>query len=398
MKEIEESLKKDVLADHQYVVDLRRYFHSHPELSKHEYKTAERIEKELHKIGLETKRVSETGVYTEIKGNLKGDKVILLRADIDALPIQEARDTPYKSQKDGVMHACGHDAHAASLIGAARVLVKNKDKFGGKIILNFQQGEEIGYGARQFIDQGYVDEAQRTFGLHMKPDYKVGEICLTPGPNNASVDYFKITVHGLSSHVSKPEAGVDALYIASQIVIGIQALITRRNNPMDSILIGIGKMSAGTSYNIVAGEAELEGTLRAYSSEIRQKTIDQIKDLAEKTAAIYGGTISFIRKDFTSPLINDKESTEETQKVAFRLFGKENVITDRKPECTGDDMAEYIIKRPGCYAFVGSRNDNRPETAVSLHNDHFDIDEDAMITSVLIHCAYAIEFLNGEID
>lgn len=244
MTELEKKIYDDVIADHQHVVNLRRYFHMNPETAKEEFGTAKRIEEELDKLGIEHKRVGETGVYAEIKGNLAGDKTIVLRADIDALDVEEAHECPYKSTIPGKMHACGHDAHAAALVGAARILAANKDKFGGTVRLTFQQGEEIGYGARLFVDGGYLDGADRTFGIHVSSAYDVGKVVASVGPNNASVDWFRISVHGKSAHVSTPHLGVDALYIASQIVVAIQALITRRTNPLESILIGIGKLDA----------------------------------------------------------------------------------------------------------------------------------------------------------
>ncbi len=397
MNELEKVICNDVMADHQYVVDLRRYFHMNPETAKEEFGTAKRIEEELDKLGIEHKRVGETGVYAEIKGNLAGDKTIVLRADIDALDVEEAHECPYKSTIPGKMHACGHDAHAAALVGAARILAANKDKFGGTVRLTFQQGEEIGYGARLFVDGGYLDGADRTFGIHVSSAYDVGKVVASVGPNNASVDWFRISVHGKSAHVSTPHLGVDALYIASQIVVAIQALITRRTNPLESILIGIGKLDAGTAYNVVAEEAAMEGTIRVFSPELRKATKERIELVASSIAAMYGGTVSIEWKDFTSPLINDEESTLEVRKVLTSVFGKESVVESRTPSLGGDDFAEYILKVPGCYAFVGSRNPEVPETGVAHHNSHFDVDDGALSVMVNLMSNYAIEFLNGEV-
>lgn len=397
MYSLEQDIKKQAQEDHDYVVLLRRHFHSFPELSKYEFKTAEKIEDELHKLGLETKRVGETGVYAEIKGDKQGDKTIILRADIDALPVTEEHECEYKSQNVGVMHACGHDAHAASLLGAARLLVKNKDKFGGTIKLNFQQAEEVGYGARVFIDEGYV-KGDRSFGIHMASNVLAGCLVAMSGPNNASVDWFKINVHGLGAHVSTPNLGVDAAYIASQIVVSLQALITRRTSPMDNVLIGVGKIDAGTAYNVVAQEASLEGTIRVLTPELRKQTKEQLEVLAKSIATSYGGSVDFEWKDFTSPLINDENSTLEVQKVAKRIFGDDKVITQRQPALGGDDFAEYILKVPGCYAYVGSGNPNKPETQVAHHNSHFDIDEEALFVSTTLYVIYAIDYLNSTID
>lgn len=397
MNDLEKSLYEQAKDDHAYVVSLRRYFHAHPELSKYEYKTAERIEEELHQLGLETKRVGETGVYAEFKGEKEGNKTIVLRADIDALPITEEHICEYTSRNPGVMHACGHDAHAAGLIGAARLLVKNKDKFGGTVRLTFQQAEEIGYGARIFIDEGFVNGADRTFGIHMASNVRAGSLVAMPGPNNASVDWFKINVHGLGAHVSTPNLGVDAAYIASQIVVSLQALITRRTSPMDNVLIGIGKIDAGTAYNVVAQEASLEGTIRVLTPELRKQTKQQLEDLADAIANSFGGTVDFEWKDFTSPLINDEQSTKEVQAVAKRVFGDDKVITQREPALGGDDFAEYILCVPGCYAYVGSGNPDREETTVAHHNSHFDIDEEALLVSTTLYATYALDYLNDDL-
>jgi len=397
MNKEEEKIYADVLADHDYVVKLRRYFHTYPELSAQEEKTAQKIEAELDALGLKHHRIAKTGVYTEIQGNKEGNKTIVLRADIDALPLTEKHECAYKSTIEGRMHACGHDAHTAALLGAARVLVKNRDLFGGKVILTFQPGEEIGYGARIIINEGAIDGADRTFGIHMASNVPVGSVVVMPGPNNASVDQFKITVHGKSAHISTPELGVDAAYVASMIVTGVQALVTKRTNPMDNVLIGIGRVAAGTTYNIIAGEAEIEGTVRVFSPEIRDQIQRELKQLAEKTAEAYGASITYWNRDNTSPLINDPVASAEAQKTASALFGKEHVITSRTASLGGDDFAEYILKVPGVYAYVGSANPEIPETTLAHHDNQFDIDEDALSVGCAIYAAYAVDFLNGNV-
>ncbi len=400
MSKLEEDLIEEINKDHEYVVSLRRYFHSHPELSKKEYNTASYIEQELDKLGVLHTRVGETGVIGEIKGSLKGDKTILLRADIDALPIDEVSDKEYKSIYKNVHHACGHDAHTASLIGAIRIFSKNKDKFSGTIKFHFQPGEEVGFGARDFINKGVLKKgiADRSFGLHLASNLEVGKIAVVSGANNAAVDWFRINVHGKGCHVSTPEKGVDSAYVAAQILIGLQSLVTRKQNPMQNVLIGVGKLNAGVAYNVVAEEASIEGTIRTLDETVRANVKCDLEKLATLTAQIYGATVDFEWNDNTSALINDEKSSIEVQKVAKRLFGEDNLITKREASLGGDDFAEYIKLIPGCYAYVGSRNEKRSETCVAHHDCHFDIDEDCLFTSVKILTLYAIEYLNNELD
>lgn len=400
MTETQQFLYNEVLRDHEYIVNLRRWFHRHPELAKEEFETQKSIEQELDKLGLAHKRIAGTGVYAEIEGTAPADgekRCIVLRADIDALPITQENAPDYKSLNEGRMHACGHDGHNASLIGAARVLSRNRDRFSGKIIFTWQPGEEIGYGARPIVDSGAIDEAGRSFGVHVASNVPVGSVVLMPGPNNASVDWFRIRVHGLGAHVSTPEQGVDAAYIASQIVVAAQALVTRRTSPMDNVLIGIGKISAGTAYNVVAQEAELEGTIRTMTPELRKATKARLEALAKQTAELYGGTAEVEWADFTSPLINDATAAAEAQKTAAALFGAEHVITSRLPSLGGDDFAEYILRVPGVYAYIGSANPAKPDTCVAQHNSHFDIDEDALTVAAALYTCYAADYLNGAV-
>ncbi|MGN1163393.1 MAG: M20 family metallopeptidase, partial [Candidatus Ornithospirochaeta sp.] len=385
------TIRNEIDAERDYVVSLRRFFHENPELPRKEFGTAKRIEEELSSFGLETTRVGETGVYAVLEGNGEG-KTIILRADIDALPVEETNSCPYRSRTKGVMHACGHDAHTAALLLAAKILSRHRNLFPGRVKFCFQQAEEIGYGARVFIDNGFV-EGDRTFGIHLASNIPVGKVGVTKGPNNASVDYFKITVSGRGAHVSTPEKGVDALYIASQIVVGAQGLVTRRTNPTDSVIIGIGRLDAGRAYNVVAKEAVLEGTIRTMYPSIREKVKKELETLALSTASIYGGSASIEYKDFTSPLVNPEGSTKEVEKVALSLFGHDNVITNRPYSLGGDDFAEFINKVEGTYAYVGSGNENNPNTLVAHHDGLFDIDEDCLLVSAELHVLYAMEYL-----
>ncbi|MCR5825195.1 MAG: amidohydrolase, partial [Oscillospiraceae bacterium] len=266
-----ETLKKQALALAPALCALRREFHMYPELGMKERRTAARIEEELDKCGVAHRRVTETGVLATICGEGAGGGAVLLRADIDALPISERGCAPYRSRHEGVMHACGHDAHTACLLGAAKLLADNRARFGGEVRLVFQPAEECGFTPQQFIAAGVLDGVRRVFGLHCAPDLPSDTVGLKPGPNNAGVDRFFLTVHGRSAHVATPQLGVDALYIASHIVVGLQALATRRSDPVEPLVIGVGVLRAGTAYNAVAERAELEGTTRTVTPESRRR-------------------------------------------------------------------------------------------------------------------------------
>ena len=293
------------------------------------------------------------------------------------------------------MQACGHDGHTASLLLAAKILCRHRDKIKGKVKLCFQQAEEIGYGAMVFINSGLVT-GDRPFGVHLASNIPVGKISVTAGPNNASVDSFKITVKGRGAHVFTPEKGIDALYIASQIVVATQALVTRCTNPTDSVIIGIGKLEAGTAYNVVAKDTVMEGTIRTMYPEIREKVKSDLEELVKSMAVIYGVEAEIQYKDFTSPMINPPIPAKEVEKVAVSLFGRDNVITDRPYSLGDDDFAEFILRVPGTYAYVGSGNSERPNTFVAHHDGLFDIDEDCLINSSLIEVAYTLDYLRGE--
>ena len=379
-------IKNEVLKLFPHIVELRRYFHKYPEIAKNEFNTAKKIEEELKNIGLNPVRVGETGVYAEIVCKNPG-KTIVLRADIDALPIDEETDLEYKSTIPNVMHACGHDIHTASLLGATRILYNHKDELNGVIRITFQQAEEIGYGAKVFINGGYLDNADRCFGLHIASNLKCGTIACVNGANNASVDWLKIKVKGKSSHISTPEGGIDALYVLSQIVCAVKGLA---NN--DKLLIGIGKMEAGTAYNIVAEDAYLEGTIRCFDPVLREETKDKIVQISNDIASKYQALVEVIYKDYTSPLINEEEATNEAINTAISLFGSDNVITNRKPSLSGDDFAEYILCVPGTYAYIGTHNDDE-FTKLPHHNSKLIIDENSLIVGTSMYAQYTIDYL-----
>lgn len=382
-------MKQEVEQEREYIIALRRWFHSHPELSLKEYRTAEKIEEELDILGIPHKRVGETGVLAVLCHivNEATAKKIVLRADMDALPITEKSHTNYKSKNPGVMHACGHDAHVASLLGAARILKAEEENLNGTVVFIFQQAEEIGGGAKQFIQTGCLKDADRILGIHMQPGLPTGTVSVKSGECSASVDYFKITVHGKSAHVSTPHLGVDAIYIASQIVVSIQSVIARGLNPLEVGIIGIGTLEAGNSYNIVANEAVLEGTIRAFNEETRAFLNQRVQEIAKSTAELYGASVEIVFKDYTSPLVNDEEAAAEVERLGVELLGRKQVLTNQPRTMLGDDFAEYLKEVKGLFLFVGSAGG--VDTSYPLHHEQFDLDETAILIATEFYVGYA---------
>lgn len=404
---------------HKILVELRRDFHLHPELSMKEYRTATRIEEELDKLGIEHYRSTETGVIGLIRGTGESqpakksgvdeadsntghqnstregkDRVVALRADIDALPILEKDDRAYCSKTEGIMHACGHDVHNASLLGAAIILANNSDKFAGCVKLIFQPGEEIGAGAQTMIKNGEVKGVERIFGLHVAPDLRCGEVGITTGINNASVDHFRIEIEGKATHVSTPHLGTDALYIAAQIVVALQGIVTRTTSPIDPVVIGVGILHTGTSYNIVSGSGVIEGTTRTTSTKTRQEVKEKVERTAKNIAEIYGGNAEVIWTDYTSPLINDEKVSSEVREIIGDILG-ENAAKTRPISLGGDNFAEFILEIPGAYAYLGTSNEAIPNSLRQIHNEGFDIDENALDIGAALYAEYALRWLNA---
>jgi len=381
-----------VQQDRDYIISLRRWFHSHPELSMREYNTAAKIEEELNAVGIATRRVGETGVLGTIRGKRGPGKKIVLRADTDALPIQDEKTVPYASQCPGVMHACGHDAHTAALLGAARALKKLEDSLTGEIALVFQPGEEYGAGAVLFVRDGALEGAERSFGVHMQSNLPVGQVAMNPGAENASVDHFTIRITGKSAHVSTPELGADALYAAAQIVTALQGLVGRLKSPTDPALIGVGVLRSGEGYNIVAREAVIEGTVRCFSEQTRAMLNAKIADTARSIAALYNTTAEVENESFTRALINDAGVYAEAAPVIERVVGKGNLVP-KELSLGGDDMAEIIAAVPGVYAFVGSGSEAVPGSRLAHHTPGFDIDERCLPIAAGLYVESALSWL-----
>lgn len=387
-----EQLKEEVKKSESELIKIRRHLHAHPELSKKEYETATFIENYLNEIGIKTKRVKETGVYGILSCKKETTLSILLRADIDALPIEETTSLSFQSLNENVMHACGHDVHTASLLVALKILANHVDELNANVEFFFQQAEEIGYGARAFIDSGFLNTATTAFGLHIASRMHVGDISFTKGPANASVDYFKIETFGISSHIATPEEGVDALYYLNKIYLKIKEFEASLKEDNNKIIIGIGKMRAGTTYNIVADHASIEGTVRTFDKTLRSKIKNQIYQIASSACADSACKTEITWIDYASPLINEEIPTSYGEKIAIALFGEEHVKNALPPSLSGDDFAEYINHVGGCYAYIGTHNDEDLRTKLPHHNPNLVIDEASLSIACQIYVAYALGY------
>ncbi|MFV0393834.1 MAG: M20 family metallopeptidase [Coprobacillaceae bacterium] len=388
------TIKEYVLKEKEYLITLRRWFHAHPEPSLKEYETCKKIAEELERYNIPYQYISDTAIYAIIKGKKGPGKIVALRSDIDALQMDDLKHEEYASKNPGCCHACGHDAHAATLLTAAKILKEKEEDFSGEIRLFFQPGEEIGAGARIFVNKGLMENVERIFGAHVSSAIDSGKISLTPGPMNASCDYFKIEVTGRGAHVSTPQDGIDALYIASQIVNNLQSIVSRNTAPNDTVIVGIGVLQAGTQYNIIAEHATLEGTTRTFTPEMRDFTNQKVISIATQTAQMYGATVNITFKDFAAPLVNDEIAAKEAYAIAKDIIGKENIITNQQKMLGADDYADFLQKAKGVYAFVGTKNINNSNTSVAHHHGLFDIDEEALLASCNLYIDYALSILN----
>lgn len=381
--------------EQDYIIGLRRYFHQHPELPMKEYETANYVEQELHKFGIPTHRVGGTGICGILSHvtDERTAKTIGLRADMDALPVQESTGVSYASENAGVMHACGHDAHTAALLGAAKRLAADCENLNGTVKFFFQQAEENCQGAKLFVASEEVKNVDRVLGVHMCSYLPLGKMSLRGGECSASCDRFVIEVHGKSAHAAMPHQSVDAVYIASQIAVNLQAIIARETNPIETGVVSVGMIHGGTGYNIVAETARLEGTTRAFHKDIRAFLNRRIKEIAEGIGASYGATIEVEIQNFTCPLINDNEVAAEVAEVAVDLFGEDVAEYHYSKTMMGDDFAEYLNDAKGMYVWIGSSDGPGSDTSYPHHHEKFNINEQAVIMASELYEAYVRKLL-----
>ncbi|OFQ58346.1 peptidase M20 [Fusobacterium sp. HMSC065F01] len=386
---------KDITKKYKdYIIEKRRYFHMKPEPSLNEYNTSKVIQEELKKLGIPFEIVAKTGIIATIKGKNPG-KTVLLRADMDALEVYEKNDVSYKSQKDGLMHACGHDGHIAMLLGAAHVLNDVKNDFSGEVKLLFQPAEETAQGAKAVIEESKITNSiDAAFAIHLWQGVPVGKISLESGARMAAADLFSIKVKGKSGHGSMPHETIDAVVVASAIVMNLQHLVSRNTNPLDTLVVTVGKLVAGTRHNIIAGEALLEGTIRSFSDEVWKKVPEQLERVVKNTAAAYDASVEINLTRATPPLVNNQDISNILKNSAVKLYGEE-VVTKYEKTPGGEDFAYFTQVVPGALAFVGIRNDAKGINSPH-HSETFNMDEEALEMGANLYAQFAIDFLNSE--
>jgi amidohydrolase len=360
------------------LVATRRDFHMHPETAFEEVRTSGIVIERLKALGLTPKTgVGKTGVMATITGGRPG-KTVMLRADMDALPIQEENEVPYRSQVAGKMHACGHDCHTSILLGVAKQLVADAPQLPGKVVLCFQPAEEWGGGAIAMIRDGALDYARpdATFGMHVWQDMPLGQIGVTTGPFMAAVDEFTITVFGKGAHGAMPHVGIDPVVCAAHIVTALQTIASRSTDPFKELVVSITQIKAGTAFNIIPPSATMNGTVRTFDRELWQQIPGHFERIVNGVAAAMGcrAEIQFDRHN--QPTVNDAAMAEVARGAAIQIAGRENVRSDVRT-MGGEDFSAFLAKVPGAFIAVGSRNESRGLT-YDHHHPRFDVDEQVL--------------------
>ncbi len=382
-EEFQEQLVKD-----------RRWFHQNPELSFQETKTMEYICARLSELNIPyQKGIAGTGVIAQLQGEKPG-KCLLIRADMDALELIEKRESPYQSKNPGIMHACGHDAHMAILLNTCSLLFKIRDQWSGTIKFVFQPGEETTGGAEPMIQEGALEnpKVDACIALHMDSDLNTGTIRVKEGPMYASPDDFLIRIKGKGGHGAEPHLAIDPIVIAAQIICQLQTVVSRSTDPFEEAVVTIGSVSAGHATNIIPDTAELKGTARAFTTQMREQLSERIQAIVKHTCAAYGADYDYEFIKLFPPLINHPSIAKGLLESAKRCLGKENCIWGGRPTMAGEDFAYFSQNVPSAMFKLGCRNEVKDITA-PIHNPYFDIDEECLKYGVAIFSDFALHFL-----
>ena len=372
-----------------YLIELRRWFHAHPEIAEKEYETSRKIKEELTKFGISWRPCGlETGVLATIQGSKPG-RTILLRADMDALPVTEDTGLPYASQNPGFMHACGHDCHTASLLTAARLLNDHREELCGTVKLAFQPAEEIGTGAPGMIRDGALEGVDGAFGIHIWSTIPAGQISLKGGPQLAAVDKFAIHIDGKGGHASAPHECIDPVVCLGAMIGNLQTVVSRECNPMDSAVLTIGKVESGTLWNIIPTTAYMEGTTRFFTRELQKSFPEMMQRMVDMTAAAYRCKAELVYTRMIPPTINDDDFAELAKASAAKVVSPKNVV-NIGPIATGEDFGIFLENVPGAMALVGVGN-AACGAIWPQHSAKYTVDEEALLNSVMLYVQVAMD-------
>jgi amidohydrolase len=379
----------------EYTRGLRRDFHTHPELGFREVRTAGIVARELQGLGLEvTAGVAKTGVVAMIDGAQPGP-VLLLRFDMDALPIQEETGAAYASQTEGVMHACGHDGHTSIGLTVARMLNACREDLKGSVKLVFQPAEEGLGGAEGMIDEGvmHAPEVDKAMALHVWNEKPVGWVGVVPGPFMAGGEIFKIKIKGKGGHGAMPETTADPVLAAAQLVTALQSIVSRNVPPMSTAVVSVTQLNTGTAFNVIPGTAELAGTIRTFEPQVREKVLARFEQISQAVVSGMGCEAEVDVQRLTPPVINDPQTTELVQRVVRESFADLDLETEYQV-MGSEDMAYMLEQVPGCFFMVGSAN---AEKGLNFghHHPRFDFDERVLPRAAAIMAASAYKFLQG---
>ena len=391
-------LKNEVISIKDEIIKLRRNFHMNPELGFEEYETSKFIKEYLDKEGISYESYAKTGVCGIIRGDLeeKKDRVIGLRSDIDALPIEENNKCEYISTVKGKMHACGHDGHAAILLGVAKILNRNRELFGGTIKLIFEPAEETIGGARYMIEEGVLTDPNVDImcGLHLDENINCGQVQVKFGAVNAASNPFKVEVMGVGGHGAYPSSAIDPIVISSNIINALQNIVSREVNPLNSAVITVGSIHGGTGANIIPEKVTLTGVIRTLNSEDRQLVTRRVDEIAKGIGLTLRGKVKIEIEESYPMLINDKNSVNKLRNAAIKVIGEENVLEQEYPHMGVESFAYFANEIPSVFYFLGCRNEEKG-IIHPAHSSLFDIDEDALMIGVAIQCQMVLDYLTN---
>jgi len=379
---------------YDYMVQTRRHLHKNPEISFKEFDTTDYILHELKKIGIETERPMETGCIGIIEGGIESDRIIALRADIDALPMSEEGESKsvFISEREGAAHCCGHDFHTSNLLGAANILMDLKEYIPGKVVLIFQAGEEkLPGGGRLLTESGFLQNlgVQKIFGMHTNPNFAPGEVAVKPGAFMACTVEFEVEIKGKGGHAAAPHTAVDPIVIAAQVIQQFQTIVSRSLDPTEPAVITVGKIEAGSAHNIIPEKASLIGTVRAFSMETARFIKERMDAVLAGVTAAAGAGYSFTFDEGYPAVVNNEKTTEQFLKAAGIFMDEDRIKHLKKPIMAGEDFAFYQQQFPGTFFFLGTGSDDT-DSKWSWHHPRYNVDERAFKTGAAVMASLAL--------